>query len=101
MSSHSRRCRTQASRFPAHRLSLIHICILALDRGEREGFLKVSIAVEAERAGGIVEMCIRDRLLTDAQVERYGQMMQNLTDDEKNNISYEDYVCLLYTSRCV
>ena len=28
--------------------------ILALDRGEREGFLKVSIAVEAERAGGIV-----------------------------------------------
>ena len=50
-------------------------------------------------------MCIRDRsdtnagnvlmkalLLTDEQVERYGQMMQNLTDDEKNNISYEDYV---------
>lgn len=31
-------------------------------------------------------------LLTDEQVERYGQMMQNLTDDEKNNISYEDYV---------
>ena len=25
-------------------------------------------------------------LLTDEQVERYGQMMQNLTDDEKNNI---------------
>ena len=31
-------------------------------------------------------------LLTDEQVERYGQMMQHLTDDEKNNISYEDYV---------
>ena len=31
-------------------------------------------------------------LLTDEQVGRYGQMMQNLTDDEKNNISYEDYV---------
>ena len=31
-------------------------------------------------------------LLTDEQVERYGRMMQNLTDDEKNNISYEDYV---------
>ena len=35
------------AKIPGHR-------ILALDRGEREGFLKVSIAVEAERAGGIV-----------------------------------------------
>ena len=35
------------AKIPGHR-------ILALDRGEREGFLKVSIAVETERAGGIV-----------------------------------------------
>ena len=33
------------NKIPGHR-------VLALDRGEREGFLKVSIAVEAERAGG-------------------------------------------------
>ena len=35
------------AKIPGHR-------ILALDRGEREGFLKVSIQVDAERAGGIV-----------------------------------------------
>ena len=28
--------------------------MLALDRGEREGFLKVSIEVDSERAGAIV-----------------------------------------------
>lgn len=33
--------------------------ILALDRGEREGFLKVSIAVEAERAGGDCGLDVR------------------------------------------
>ena len=38
------------AKIPGHR-------ILALDRGEREGFLKVSIAVETERAGGIVAGC--------------------------------------------
>ena len=35
------------NKIPGHR-------VLALDRGEREGFLKVSIQVDAERAGGIV-----------------------------------------------
>ena len=35
------------AKIPGHR-------VLALDRGEREGFLKVSIQVDAERAGGIV-----------------------------------------------
>lgn len=35
------------NKIPGHR-------ILALNRGEREGFLKVSIQVDAERAGGIV-----------------------------------------------
>ena len=34
------------SKIPGHR-------ILALDRGEREGFLKVAVAVDAERAAGI------------------------------------------------
>lgn len=35
------------NKIPGHR-------VLALDRGEREGFLKVSIEVDAERAAGIV-----------------------------------------------
>ncbi|MGN0974514.1 MAG: Tex family protein [Gemmiger sp.] len=35
------------SRIPGHR-------VLALDRGEREGFLKVSVQVDTERAGAIV-----------------------------------------------
>ena len=35
------------NKIPGHR-------VLALDRGEREGFLKVGIQVDAERAGGIV-----------------------------------------------
>ncbi len=37
-----------ASKIPGHR-------VLALDRGEREGFLKVSVQVEAERAAAICE----------------------------------------------
>ena len=35
------------NKIPGHR-------VLALDRGEREGFLKVTIQVDAERAAGIV-----------------------------------------------
>ena len=53
------------AKIPGHR-------VLALDRGEREGYLKVGIQVDAERAGAIVAWMFA-RLDVRPQKDRWGQ----------------------------
>ena len=86
------------AKIPGHR-------ILALDRGEREGFLKVSIAVEAERDGGIAAwMFARKKtggasaaIEEAAALDAYSRLIHPSLENELR----AELTCLLYTSRCV
>ena len=71
------------NKIPGHR-------VLALDRGEREGFLKVSIQVDAERAGGIVAwMFARKKtggasaqLVEEAALDAYSRLIHPSLENE-------------------
>ena len=71
------------NKIPGHR-------VLALDRGEREGFLKVGIQVDAERAGGIVAwMFARKKtggasaqLVEEAALDAYSRLIHPSLENE-------------------
>ena len=71
------------NKIPGHR-------VLALDRGEREGFLKISIQVDAERAGGIVAwMFARKKtggasaqLVEEAALDAYSRLIHPSLENE-------------------
>ena len=77
------------AKIPGHR-------VLALDRGEREGFLKVSIEVDSERAGAIVAwMFARKKtggasaaVVEEAALDAYSRLIHpSLSNELRNELS--------------
>ena len=84
-----------ASKIAGHR-------VLALDRGEREGFLKVSLELDPQRGQNILtstyvkadnQMCIRD-----SQSEAQSVRAVLIDDIQRVNAVAQGLTCLLYTS---